>query len=123
MIDQSGIHPGEVKGNLKAQIMQLLMFAVYHEPIQEARQAAAQLLASLPTTGGVNYIYRFYPRAASGAVARRTPFSAAPPPPPADTPARSDLPPRDRPLKQSTTDHPLLRLLQWLTLGATDLAR
>lgn len=59
LIDQSGIHPSEVKGNLKAQIMQLLMLAAYHEPIRETLQLAAKLLASLPTTGGVNYIYLF----------------------------------------------------------------
>ena len=59
LIDQSGLRPNEVKGNLKAQIMQLLMLAAYHEPMQEALQLAAQLLASLQTTAGVNYIYLF----------------------------------------------------------------
>ena len=59
LIDQSGLRPNEVKGTLKAQIMQLLMLAAYHEPMQEALQLAAQLLASLQTTAGVNYIYLF----------------------------------------------------------------
>lgn len=49
----------EVKGNLKAQIMQLLMFAAYHEPIQEALALAARLLAQLPNSGGANYLYLF----------------------------------------------------------------
>ena len=35
LIDQSSIHPDEIKGNLKARIMQLLMLAAYREPILE----------------------------------------------------------------------------------------
>jgi predicted transposase/invertase (TIGR01784 family) len=59
LIDQSGIGPAEVKGNLKAQIMQLLMLAAYHQPIREALAIAAQLVAQLPATGGANYLYLF----------------------------------------------------------------
>ena len=59
LIDQSGIGPEQVKGNLKAQIMQLLMLAAYHEPIQQVLGLAAQLLSKLPTTGGINYLYLF----------------------------------------------------------------
>jgi predicted transposase/invertase (TIGR01784 family) len=59
LIDQSGIGPAEVKGNLKAQIMQLLMLAAHHKPIQEALAVAAQLLAQLPASGGANYLYLF----------------------------------------------------------------
>lgn len=59
LIDQSGISPAEVKGDLKAQIMQLLLLAAYHQPIKEALTLAAQLLAQLPTTGGTNYLYLF----------------------------------------------------------------
>lgn len=59
LIDQSGISPTEVRGDLKAQIMQLLMLAAYHQPIKEALALAAQLLAQLPARSGTNYLYLF----------------------------------------------------------------
>lgn len=59
LIDQSGLDPKQVQGGIRARILQLLMFAAYHEPIQEALQLAAQLLAQLPETGGINYICVF----------------------------------------------------------------
>lgn len=36
LIDQSGLDPKQVQGGLRARILQLLMFAAYHEPIREA---------------------------------------------------------------------------------------
>ncbi|MCE7986763.1 MAG: hypothetical protein DYG89_36780 [Caldilinea sp. CFX5] len=59
LIDQSGLDPKQVQGGLRARILQLLMFAAYHEPIREALQLAAQLLAQLPETGGINYVRVF----------------------------------------------------------------
>ncbi|MFZ4663804.1 MAG: Rpn family recombination-promoting nuclease/putative transposase, partial [Caldilineaceae bacterium] len=59
LIDQSGLDPKQVQGGLRARILQLLMFAAYHEPILEALQLAAQLLAQLPETGGINYVRVF----------------------------------------------------------------
>lgn len=55
LVDQSGIGPEAVRGGLKAKIMQLLMLAAFHEPIQEALTLAAELLAQVPHTGGINY--------------------------------------------------------------------
>ena len=55
LVDQSGIDPEAVRGGLKAKIMQLLMLAAFHEPIQEALTLAAEFLAQVPRTGGINY--------------------------------------------------------------------
>lgn len=44
LIDRSGLNPQQVAGGLRAQVMQLLMFAAYHKPIQEALSLAASLL-------------------------------------------------------------------------------
>ena len=59
LIDQSGINPQMVEGGIRAQVMQLLMFAAYHEPIQEALTLAAGLLAVMPETVGINYMRIF----------------------------------------------------------------
>lgn len=59
LIDQSGIAPDEIKGNLKARIMQLLMLAAYHKPIRETLRLAAQILPQVPVGGGTNYVYLF----------------------------------------------------------------
>lgn len=59
LIDQSGLDPKQVQGGLRARILQLLMFAAYHEPIRETLQLAAQLLAQVPETGGINYVRIF----------------------------------------------------------------
>lgn len=48
-----------VAGGVRAQVMQLLMFAAYHEPIQEALILAASLLAEMPDTSGINYVRIF----------------------------------------------------------------
>ncbi len=59
LIDQSGLDPATAAGGLRAKVMQLLMFAAFHEPIQEALNLAAQLLAQVPESGGVNYVRVF----------------------------------------------------------------
>lgn len=55
LVDQSEIGPEAVRGGLKARIMQLLMLAAFHEPIQEALALAARLLAQVPRTGGIDF--------------------------------------------------------------------
>ena len=61
LIDQSGIQPSDVQGDLKAQIMQLLLLAAYHPSVSWMEQVAALLisLASYEPGGGVNYIRVF----------------------------------------------------------------
>lgn len=59
LIDQSGLEPQAVAGGVRAQVLQLLMFAAYHEPIQEALTLAARLLAEMPEQGGINYVRIF----------------------------------------------------------------
>lgn len=59
LIDQSGLNPQQVAGGLRAQVMQLLMFAAYHEPIRETLVFAARLLAKMPESGGINYVRIF----------------------------------------------------------------
>lgn len=59
LIDQSGLNPQQVAGGLRAQVMQLLMFAAYHKPIQEALILAASLLVQMPETDGINYVRIF----------------------------------------------------------------
>jgi predicted transposase/invertase (TIGR01784 family) len=61
LIDQSGIQPSDVQGDLKAQIMQLLLLAAYH-PERPWRTLVVELLgtlSSLPPVGGINYIRVF----------------------------------------------------------------
>jgi predicted transposase YdaD len=61
LIDQSGIQPDEVEGELKARLMQLLLMAAYHPMLAWMEQVAALLvsLSSLPPSGGVNYLRIF----------------------------------------------------------------
>ncbi|MBV7329497.1 Rpn family recombination-promoting nuclease/putative transposase [Chloroflexi bacterium TSY] len=59
LVDQSGIRPDEVKGEIRGQIAQLLMFAAYHEPVREVLSMIARLLERLPQTGGINYVRVF----------------------------------------------------------------
>jgi len=56
LIDHSGIGLSEIRGSVKARITQLLMWATYHQPIREALDIAAGLLAQLPGSGGHNYV-------------------------------------------------------------------
>ena len=61
LIDQSGMHPEEVQGDLKARLMQLLLMAAYHPTVAWMEQVAELLgsLSSLPPSGGVNYMRVF----------------------------------------------------------------
>ncbi len=61
LIDQSGMRPEEVQGELKARIMQLLLMAAYHPALAWMEQVASLLgaLASLAPSGGVNYVRIF----------------------------------------------------------------
>ena len=61
LIDQSGMQPEEVQGELKVQMMQLLLLAAYH-PERPWRDLVVELirtLSSLPPSGGINYIRVF----------------------------------------------------------------
>ena len=61
LIDQSGMQPDEVRGELKARIMQLVMMAAYHPALAWMERVARLLdsLASLPPSGGINYVRIF----------------------------------------------------------------
>jgi predicted transposase YdaD len=61
LIDQSGLQPEEVQGELKARLMQLLLMAAYHPSVAWMEQVAELLvsLSSLPPSGGVNYVRIF----------------------------------------------------------------
>jgi predicted transposase YdaD len=61
LIDQSGLAPGEIQGELKARLMQLLLLAAYHPRVAWMEEVAALLvsLSSLLVSGGVNYVRVF----------------------------------------------------------------
>jgi predicted transposase/invertase (TIGR01784 family) len=61
LIDQSGLQPEEVQGEVKAQIMQLVMMAAYHPTLAWMDQVARLLdsLSSLAPSGGINYVRIF----------------------------------------------------------------
>ena len=61
LVDQSGLQPEEVQGELKAQLMQLLLLAAYHPTLAWMEQVARLLgsLSSLPPSGGINYVRIF----------------------------------------------------------------
>ncbi len=61
LIDQSGMQPDEVQGELKSRIMQLLLLAAYHPELAWMEQVARLLgsLSSLPSSGGINYVRLF----------------------------------------------------------------
>jgi len=61
LIDQSGIQPEEVRGDLKARLMQLVMLAAYHPTLAWMEQVARLLssLSSLAPSGGINYVRIF----------------------------------------------------------------
>jgi predicted transposase/invertase (TIGR01784 family) len=61
LIDQSGMQPEEVQGDLKTQIMQLLLLAAYHpeRPWGDLVVALLHILSSLPPSGGINYVRVF----------------------------------------------------------------
>jgi predicted transposase/invertase (TIGR01784 family) len=61
LIDQSGMQPEEVQGELKAQMMQLLLMAAYHPALAWMKQVARLLetLSTLPPRGGIDYVRLF----------------------------------------------------------------
>ena len=61
LVDQSGLQPEEVQGELKAQLMQLLLLAAYHPTLAWMEQVARLLgsLSLLPSSGGINYVRIF----------------------------------------------------------------
>ena len=61
LIDQSGLQPDEVQGELKTQLMQLVMLAAYHPALVWMEQVARLLgsLSSLAPSGGINYVRIF----------------------------------------------------------------
>jgi len=61
LIDQSGMHPEDVQGTLKTQLMQLVMLAAAHPAVDWMGWVARLLdaLASLPPSGGINYMRIF----------------------------------------------------------------
>lgn len=61
LIDQSGMGPEEVQGELKTQLMQLLLLAAYHPGVTWMGQVAEWLvsLSSHEPSGGVNYMRVF----------------------------------------------------------------
>jgi predicted transposase YdaD len=61
LIDQSGMQPHEVQGELKSRLMQLLLMAAYHPALAWMEQVAGWLgsLSSLGPSGGLNYVRIF----------------------------------------------------------------
>jgi predicted transposase YdaD len=61
LIDQSGLQLDEVQGELKTQLMQLVMLAAYHPALAWMEQVARLLgsLSSLAPSGGINYVRIF----------------------------------------------------------------
>ena len=61
LIDQSSIEPGEMQGDLKARLMQLLLLAAYHpdRPWEEFVAALLDTLSSLPPSSGIDYVRVF----------------------------------------------------------------
>jgi predicted transposase YdaD len=61
LVDQSGMRPEEVQGELKEQLMQLVMLAAYHPALAWMEQVARLLgsLSSRPPSGGIDYVRIF----------------------------------------------------------------
>ena len=59
LIDQSGLEPEGVHGGVKGRLLQLLLMAAFRQPLREALEQAAQLLAVLPPSGGIDYLRVF----------------------------------------------------------------
>jgi predicted transposase/invertase (TIGR01784 family) len=61
LVDQSGMQPQEIEGELKVRLMQLVMLAAYH-PDRPWRDLVVELigmLSSLSPSGGINYVRVF----------------------------------------------------------------
>lgn len=61
LVDQSGMQPEEIEGEIKVRIMQLVMLAAYHpdRPWQELVIELIGTLAALPPSGGINDVRIF----------------------------------------------------------------
>jgi predicted transposase/invertase (TIGR01784 family) len=61
LVDQSRMQPGEIEGELKVRLMQLVMLAAYHpeRPWRELVVELIRTLSSLPPSGGINYMRVF----------------------------------------------------------------
>ena len=60
LVNQFNLDPKAVTGGIKAQVMQLLMLAAFHESMEEALQLAAELLPQVPRTGGIDFVRVFF---------------------------------------------------------------
>ncbi|MBP7964208.1 MAG: Rpn family recombination-promoting nuclease/putative transposase [Caldilineaceae bacterium] len=59
LIDQSGASPDQIQGAQKARIAQLLLMAAFQKFVQKALAQAAQLIAQVERTGGIDYVKVF----------------------------------------------------------------
>ncbi len=61
LVDQSGIQPQDIEGELKVRLMQLVMLAAYHpdRPWRDLVVDLIGMLSSLPPSGGINYVRVF----------------------------------------------------------------
>ncbi|ETX03656.1 MAG: hypothetical protein ETSY1_46570 (plasmid) [Candidatus Entotheonella factor] len=61
LVDQSGIEPDAIEGELKVRIMQLVMLAAYHpdRPWMELLGELFNTLSAMPPRGGINYMQVF----------------------------------------------------------------
>lgn len=59
LIDQSEMEPTTAAGGLRGQVMQLLMYAAFHKPVEHVMGLAAELLAQLPESSGISYVRVF----------------------------------------------------------------
>jgi hypothetical protein len=61
LVDQSGIEPDAIEGELKVRIMQMVMLAAYHpdRPWMEQVGELCNTLSSIPPSGGINYMQVF----------------------------------------------------------------
>ena len=61
LVDQSGIDPDAIQGELKVRIMQMVMLAAYHSdrPWMEQVSELLHTLSLMPPSGGINYMQVF----------------------------------------------------------------
>ncbi len=61
LVDQSGMQPENIQGEIKVRMMQLLMLAAYHpdRPWQELVIELMDQLSALPPSDGINYVRVF----------------------------------------------------------------
>ncbi len=59
LVDQSGASPDQIQGAQKARIAQLLLMAAFQKFVQKALAQAAQLIAQVERTGGIDYVKVF----------------------------------------------------------------